>query len=96
MRAVAIAYSLVKNQVMEPFCDARVSVFRGSTLEPNDLPDVAIVFGGDDAIHRVLPSLAYSDTLLLVVPIGSSNDFARCLGIPNRSEALRAWRRYLE
>jgi len=81
---------------MEPFCDARVSVFRGNTLEPSDLPDVAIVFGGDDAIHRVLPTLAYSDTLLLVVPIGSSNDFAHCLGIPNRSEALRAWRRYLD
>ena len=31
-----------------------------------------------------------------MVPIGSSNDFARCLGIPNRSEALRAWRRYLD
>jgi len=81
---------------MEPFCDARVSVFRGSTLEPNDLPDVAIVFGGDGAVHRVLPTLAYTDIPLLVVPTGSANDFARCLGIPNRNEALRAWRRYLD
>ncbi len=81
---------------MEPFCDARVSVFRGNTLEPRDLPDVAIVFGGDGAVHRVLASLAYTETPLLVVPTGSANDFARCLGIPNRGEALRAWRRYLD
>jgi len=81
---------------MEPFRDVRVRVFRGQMLEPDDLPDVAIVFGGDGAVHRVLPSLAYTDTPLLVVPTGSANDFARCLGIPNRSEALRAWRRFLD
>jgi diacylglycerol kinase (ATP) len=73
-----------------------VNVFRGNTLEPNDLPDVAMVFGGDGSVHRVLPSLAYKQTPLLVVPTGSANDFARCLGIPNRGEALRAWRRYLD
>ena len=81
---------------MEPFCDARVTVFRSSTLEPYDLPDVAIVFGGDGSVHRVLSSLAYTRTPLLVVPTGSANDFARCLGIPNQSEALRAWHRYLD
>jgi len=81
---------------VEPFRDARVNVFRGNTLEPNDLPDVAMVFGGDGAVHRVLPSLAYTRTPLLVVPTGNANDFARCLGIPNTAEALRAWRRYLD
>lgn len=97
MRAAAIAHSYVKQNVVEPFCDdARVSVFRGNTLEANDLPDVAIVFGGDGAVHRVLASLAYTETPLLVVPTGSANDFARCIGIPNRSEALRAWQRYLD
>lgn len=97
VRAAAIAHSYVKQNVVEPFCDdARVSVFRGNTLEGDDLPDVAIVFGGDGAVHRVLASLAYTETPLLVVPTGSANDFARCLGIPNRSEALRAWRRYLD
>jgi hypothetical protein len=39
-------------------------------------------------VHRVLSSLAYNETPLLVVPNGSANDFARCLGIPNRSGAL--------
>ena len=36
------------------------------------------------------------ETPLLVVPTGSANDFARCLGIPSRGDALRAWRRYLD
>lgn len=81
---------------MERFCDARVSVLRGSTLEPHDLPDVAMVFGGDGSVHRVLSTLAYAATPLLVVPAGSANDFARCLGIRGQSDALRAWRRFLD
>ena len=55
-----------------------------------------MVFGGDGAVHRVLASLAYTRTPLLVVPTGSANDLARCLGIPNPEAALRAWRRYLD
>lgn len=96
VRAAAIAHSYVKQNVVEPFCDARVNVFRGNTLETHDLPDVAIVFGGDSAVHRLLASLAHTETPLLVVPTGHDNDFARCIGIPNRSEALRAWHRYLD
>ncbi len=96
VRAAAIAHSYVKPRVVEPFRDARVDLFRGNTLEPYDLPDVALVFGGDGSVHRVLPSLAYSRTPLLVVPTGSSNDFARCLGIESPKAALRAWQRYLD
>jgi diacylglycerol kinase (ATP) len=96
VRAAAIVHSYVKPHVVEPFYDARVNVFRGNTLEPHDLPDVDMVFGGDGSVHRVLSSLAYTQTPLLVIPTGSANDFARCLGIPNQSEALRAWRRYLD
>jgi diacylglycerol kinase (ATP) len=96
VRATAIAHSYVNARVVEPFRDARVDVFRGNTLEPGDLPDVAMVFGGDGAVHRVLASLAYTPTPLLVVPTGRVNDFARCLGIANAGEALRAWRRYLD
>ncbi len=95
VRAAAIAHSYVKQNVVEPFCDARVNLFRINSLKNHDLPDAVIVFGGDGSVHRVLASLAYTETPLLVVPTGSANDFARCLGIPNRGEALRAWRRYL-
>jgi diacylglycerol kinase (ATP) len=95
VRAAAIIHSYLKPHVVEPFCDARVNVFRGNTLEADDLPDVAIVFGGDGSVQRVLSSLAYTQTPLLVVPTGSANDFARCIGIPNQIESLRAWHRYL-
>jgi diacylglycerol kinase family enzyme len=93
---VAIASSQVKARVVAPFHDARVNLFRGNTLEPNDLPDVALVFGGDGAVHRVLASLAYTRTPLLVVPTGRANDFASCLGIAHPKAALRAWRRFLD
>jgi diacylglycerol kinase family enzyme len=96
VRAAAIAHSYVKARVVEPFRDARVNLFRGNMLEPGDLPDVALVFGGDGAVHRVLSSLAYSRTPLLIVPMGSANDFARCLGLTSPKAALRAWQRYLD
>jgi diacylglycerol kinase family enzyme len=96
VRAAAILHSYLKANVVEPFRDARVNVFRGNTLEPNDLPDVVMVFGGDGSVHRVLPALAHSGVPLLVVPCGSANDFAHCIGIGGREEALRAWRRYLD
>ena len=96
VRAAAIVHSYVKAHVVEPFHDARVNVFRGNTLERNDLPDVAMVFGGDGAVHRVLPSLAYTRTPLLVVPTEGAGDFARSLGIASADDALHAWRRYLD
>jgi diacylglycerol kinase family enzyme len=96
VRAAAIAHSYLKERIVEPFHDARVNVFRGNSLEPGDLPDVAMVFGGDGAVHRLLPSLAHSRTPLLVVPTGSGNDFAHCLGIRSPADALRAWHRYLD
>jgi diacylglycerol kinase family enzyme len=81
---------------MEPFQDARVNLFRGNALETSDLPDAAIVFGDDRSVHRVLTSLAYTATPLLVVPTGMANDFAHCLGIATPKAALRAWRRFLD
>jgi diacylglycerol kinase (ATP) len=95
VRAAAILHSYVKADVVEPFCDARVNVFLGNMLEPDDLPDVVLVFGGDGAVNRVLPSLASSGVPLLVVPCGSANDFAHCLGIQSVADALRAWRCFL-
>jgi len=96
VRAAAIIHAYLKPQIVEPFHDARVNVFRGNALEPDDLPDVAMVFGGDGSVHRVLPTLAYTQTPMLVVPIGTANDFARCIGVTSPAEALRAWRRYLD
>jgi diacylglycerol kinase (ATP) len=56
--------------------------------------DAALVFGGDGTIHRYLPELHRHGIPVLVVPVGSGNDFARSLGIRSRGIALTAWRRY--
>jgi len=43
-----------------------------------------VVAGGDGLIHHVLPALAATDVVLGIVPVGTGNDFARALGLPNR------------
>ena len=96
VRVAAILHPYRSNQLIEPFRDPRANVFRGNALEPNDLPDAALIFGGDGSVHRVLPALAHSATPMLVVPCGSANDFAHCLGIRDVATALRAWKKYLE
>jgi diacylglycerol kinase (ATP) len=96
VRAAAIAHSNLDQRIIEPFDDARVNLSRGNTLEPCALPDVALVFGGDGAVHRLLSALANASVPVLVVPAGSANDFARCLGIGSRADALRAWRNFLD
>lgn len=63
-------------------------------LETTSGLDAALVFGGDGAIHRHLAKLQQSGIPVLVVPLGSGNDFARSLGLRNREAALRAWLRF--
>ena len=58
-------------------------------------PECILVFGGDGTLHRHLSSLAESDIPVLVVPIGSGNDFARAHGIRNLGDAARLWRDFL-
>jgi diacylglycerol kinase family enzyme len=45
--------------------------------------DVAIGFGGDGTLNEVATGIAGSDTALGVLPGGSTNVFARTLGMPN-------------
>ena len=80
---------------MRPFEAAVVNIFRGNAIEPPDYPDVALVFGGDGSVHRVIQPLAKSETPLLCVPTGSGNDFAHALGIRSVADAARAWKQYL-
>ncbi len=53
--------------------------------------DVAVIFGGDGTVHRHLPALVRSQIPLLVVPHGSGNDFARTIGIADRTAAEGVW-----
>lgn len=49
-----------------------------------------IVGGGDGTISTIAPLLAGRETLLGVIPLGTANDFARTLGIPDDPIAAAA------
>lgn len=95
MRVAAILHPKTRLSALQPFEAVGVNIFRGNTIEPPDFPDVAMVFGGDGSVHRVIQPLAGSHTPLLCVPTGSGNDFAHAIGIRSIADALRAWKRYL-
>ena len=95
MRVAAILHPYENDRVLEPFRLPGTNVFRGNSLEEGDLPDAAIVFGGDGSVHRVIQALAGSRCPLLVVPTGSGNDFANAIGIRSVADALRVWRAFL-
>lgn len=96
MRVAAILHPYKKDSVLDPFRIEGVNLFRGNVLEPGDLPDAAIVFGGDGSVHRVLRALAGTNCPLLVVPTGSGNDFAQSIGIRTAGQALCAWTRFVQ
>ena len=45
-----------------------------------------ILGGGDGSVSSVVDFLAHHDTLLGLLPLGTANDFARTLGIPQDIE----------
>ncbi len=59
-----------------------------------DRADIILLFGGDGTIHRHLSQLVKIGLPVLVVPVGSGNDFARALGLRRVRDALAAWRRF--
>jgi diacylglycerol kinase (ATP) len=59
-----------------------------------DEADVILLFGGDGTMHRHLGQLVRLGLPVLVVPVGSGNDFARALGLRRVRDALRAWRKF--
>ncbi len=95
MRVAAILHPYQNDRVLEPFRVPGTNIFRGNSLEPGDLPDAAIVFGGDGSVHRVIQVLAGSECPLLVVPTGSGNDFANAIGRRTVADALRAWKAFV-
>ena len=58
-------------------------------------PDCVLVFGGDGTLHRHLSSLAGSQIPVLLVPVGSGNDFARAHGIRDIDDAAQLWQDFL-
>lgn len=53
-------------------------------------PPLLVVGGGDGTIATVVDHLAYTDTVLGYLPLGTTNNFGRSLGLPLRlDEAVR-------
>ena len=96
VRVAAILHPYENDRLLTPFRLPGANVFRGNSLEAGDLPDAAIVFGGDGSVHRVIQALAGSECPLLVVPTGSGNDFANAIGMRTVDDALRAWKAFLK
>ena len=45
-------------------------------------PELLVVGGGDGTVSRLAGQLAYQDTVLGLLPLGTTNNFARNVGIP--------------
>ena len=57
--------------------------------DPKTLPVRIVVLGGDGTLNEVINGICdFDNTLLGYIPIGSSNDFARDLSYPKKTDAL--------
>jgi diacylglycerol kinase (ATP) len=91
MRAAAILGLGCSPKSLHPFqTDKSVQWQLGMPAERREV-DVILLFGGDGTIHRHLAQLVRLDLPILVVPVGSGNDFARALGLRRVRDSLAAW-----
>src|SRR6202171_3161257 len=92
MRA-AVVFGLGTSAVdLKPFqAGSRVEWLEGLPAASGDA-DAILIFGGDGTIHRHLPALVRLQLPVLIVPVGSGNDFARALNLRSMRHPFRVWR----
>lgn len=94
MRAAAILGLRCSPKNLKPFqSDPDIHWHIGMPATTQEA-DVVLIFGGDGTIHRHLGRLVALQIPVLVVPVGSGNDFARALGFRKMKDALSAWRKF--
>jgi diacylglycerol kinase (ATP) len=95
MRAAAILGLGTSTRHLKPFQqDSHMEWIMGLPSESESL-DAILVFGGDGTLHRHLGALVELGRPVLVVPVGSGNDFARALGLLRGTDSLAAWRKFV-
>jgi diacylglycerol kinase (ATP) len=95
MRAAAILGLGTSTRHLKLFQqDSSVEWIVGLPSESEEL-DAILVFGGDGTVHRHLSALVKLARAVLVVPVGSGNDFARALGLLRGTDSLAAWRKFV-
>ncbi|HEY2170411.1 MAG TPA: YegS/Rv2252/BmrU family lipid kinase [Candidatus Angelobacter sp.] len=95
MTIAALLHPEVSAGAVLPFRKISPDIRTISDIEHTSEPlSAALIFGGDGTVHRHLPQLHQQRIPMLVVPIGSGNDFARALGIRSVEIALRAWKQF--
>jgi diacylglycerol kinase (ATP) len=94
MRAAAILGLGCSAKNLAPFQQERNVKWCMGMPAAGDAADVIVLFGGDGTIHRHLGQLVKLGLPVLVVPVGSGNDFARALGMRSVRDSLLAWQRF--
>ena len=94
MRAAAILGLGCSPKDLRPFQGSKDVEWRMGMPASGDEADVVLLFGGDGTIHRHLGPLVRLGLPVLIVPVGSGNDFARALGIRRVRDSLAAWQNF--
>jgi diacylglycerol kinase family enzyme len=94
MRAAAIFGLGCSLKNLKPFQTDQTIEWRMGMPSKADQAHVILLFGGDGTIHRHLGQLVRLGLPVLVVPVGSGNDFARALGLRGVPDSLAVWRTF--
>ena len=94
MRATAILGLGCSGRNLSPFQKDSGIEWRMGVPGRADGVDIILLFGGDGTIHRHLGSLVNLRLPVLVVPVGSGNDFACSLGLRGVRNSLAAWAQF--
>jgi diacylglycerol kinase (ATP) len=94
MRAAAILGLRSSTRDLQPFQKSKAEWVIGLPSDRAGL-DAILVFGGDGTVHRHLRALVQLALPVLVVPLGSGNDFARALGLFRWQDSLGAWEKFV-
>jgi diacylglycerol kinase (ATP) len=94
MTAIALLHPDVSPKIVDQFRSGGVDIRIQERLENAADCAAVLIFGGDGTVHRHLPEIRLQNIPVLVVPVGSGNDFAKAMGTYNVRDALQAWRRF--